>query len=195
MASNDSSSLPRRTNFEQGVAYALNLWPDLTLAVREGLGGPDSADKRDWLAGAVADLFPSFASAKAEDIDNLYIQDFLQQIMADEFEVVVEDNDPSLWKVAQQIVLIRRDCAMGKFDNVDVLRQRWQDGEGKKIDGLFKKADDADQDTDWDDDDDDDGDDDDDEEMGDAPALVKAKKEKPEPEVDDEGFTKVTRKR
>jgi len=185
----------RQTNFEQGIAYALHLWPDLTLAVRENLGGPDSADKRDWLAGALSDLFPSFSSTKADDVDNIYIQEFLQQVMEDEFEVIIEEGDPSLWKVAEQIVRIRRDCAEGRFENVDVLRVRWQEGKGKKIDGLYKKGEDPNQDTDWDEDGEDDDDDDDDEDMGDAPPLVQTRREKPEPEVDEDGFTKVTRKK
>jgi pre-rRNA-processing protein TSR2 len=115
--------------------------------------------------------------------------------MEDEFEVVIEEGDPSLWKVAEQIVRIRRDCAEGRFENVDVLRVRWQEGKGKKIEGLYKKGEDPDQDTDWDEDDEEEDDEDGDEDMGDAPPLVQTRREKPEPEVDEDGFTKVTRKK
>ena len=53
-----------QANFEQGVAFALHLWPALTLSVQNNWGGADSADKRDWFAGAVVDLFPDLAKPK-----------------------------------------------------------------------------------------------------------------------------------
>lgn len=177
------------------------------------LGGPDSADKRDWLAGAVSELFPPFApapttannpsnpssangannasSSRADDIDNLYIQEFLQGVMEDEFELLLEDNDPSLWRVAEQIVRVRRGCAEGRFDGVEALRKKWGDNKGKGLE-QFKRGEDQDQDTDWDSEEDGDGGADVD--MDEAPALVQTRERAP-PEVDEDGFTKVTRKR
>lgn len=190
----------RQSNFEQGIAYALHLWPDLTLAVTNELGGPDSADKRDWLAGAVSDLFPPFpaappapaaggtaaSSSRENDIDNVYIQEFLQGVMEDEFEVLLEEGDPSLWRVAEQIVRVRRDCAKGEFASVETLRERFGENRGKKVEYTLEKDD---EDSDEDSDSEDGGVDVD---MDEAPALVR---EKAEPEVDEDGFTKVTRKK
>ncbi|EAA28310.1 hypothetical protein GE21DRAFT_9126 [Neurospora crassa] len=206
-----------QSQFEQGVAIALHLWPALSLAVQNNWGGPDSADKRDWFAGAVVDLFPDLnkvlapASEKqqqpsnttqkstddheeaTEEPDQLDIETVLLQVMLDEFEVNVDDD--SAFEVAEQILRVRLGCLKGKFDEVDALRRRFEGkGGNKKV--VFKKAEDQDNDTDWDTDDDEEVDSD--EEMGDAPALVpttQQPKEKVEPEVDEDGFTKVVGKK
>ena len=192
----------RQSNFEQGVALSLNLWPDLTLAVQNHWGGPDSADKRDWFAGAVVDLFPDLANppkptdkpqngaTETEEPDVEYVETMLLQVMLDEFEVNVDDD--SGFDVAQEIIRIRAGCLKGDFEEVDALRRKYEGKKGGKVDALFKKAEDQDNDTDWDTEDDEEDSDDD---MDDAPPLVETKKEKPPPEVDEDGFTKVTRKR
>lgn len=159
------------------------------------LGGPDSADKRDWLAGAVSDLFPPFpaapptaaTTARDDDIDNTYIQEFLQGVMEDEFEVVVEEGDPSLWKVAEQIVRTRKGCAAGDFSSVGLLRERWAENKGRKVE--YERGGDEDGESSDEDSESEGGADLD---MDEAPALVR---EKEEPEVDEDGFTKVTRKK
>jgi pre-rRNA-processing protein TSR2 len=188
------------------VALSLHLWPALTLAVQNNWGGSSSDDKRDWFAGAIVELFPPFpdqssqaAAVKPEnapeepDIED--IETVLLQVMLDEFEVNVDDE--SGFEVAERILIVRDQCAKGNFVIVDELRNKWQARKGGKVDTLFKKAEDADQDTDWesDDDEEDDDDEDDDIDMEDAPALVSVPKEKPPPEVDEDGFTKVTRKK
>lgn len=206
---NTSEKETRQSRFEQAIALSLNLWPALTLAVQNNWGGPDSADKRDWLAGQVAEQFPSLlttsstattatttttttedAAAAADDgiPDAEYIEELLLQVMLDEFEVNVDDE--SAYDVAVEIVRLRGQCARGTFDEVDRLRARWEGRRGVRV--VMEKGEDQDEDTDWDD-----TDGDEDEEMDEAPALVPAapKKEKKEPEVDEDGFTTVTRKR
>ncbi|ROW01288.1 hypothetical protein VMCG_05835 [Cytospora schulzeri] len=210
MASSEAPSAEtRQSRFEQGVALSLNLWPALTLAVQNNWGGPDSADKRDWLAGQVVEQFPDLAkptttttaakptAAQTAEEDEgepdvEYIETLILQVMLDEFEVNVDDD--SAFDVATEIMRLRTQCTRGNFEDVDRLLARWQGKKGAKVEGLFKKGEDQDEDTDWDDTDgEDDGSDDD---MDDAPPLVEApKKEKAAPEVDDDGFTKVQRKR
>lgn len=189
------------------MAYALHLWPALTLSVQNSWGGPDSSDKRDWFAGAIVDLFPEFTDAppdptkKAKVADEPDLEDVetvLLQVMVDEFEVNVDDD--SGVEVAGQIIRARSQCAVGQFDEFNTLSERFANRKGKKVDALFKKVEDADQDTDWETDDSEDDDDDDEDggvevNMDEAPALVRAPKEKPAPEVDEDGFTKVTKKR
>ncbi|KAF7552486.1 hypothetical protein G7046_g7400 [Stylonectria norvegica] len=207
MASSEPAQLPsaekRQSNFEQAVAYALHLWPALTLSVQNNWGGEDSSDKRDWFAGAIVELFPEFVDTPPaknvkvqEEPDLEDVETMLLQIMVDEFEVNVDDD--SGFEVATNVMKVRAGCAIGQFEDVDALRTRWLNLKGGKVDQLFKKADDADQDTDWESDDEDDEDDDEggaDVEMGEAPALVSVPKEKPAPEVDQDGFTKVTKKK
>lgn len=45
-----------QTAFDNAIWYLLSLWHPLHIAVSSSWGGPDSADKRDWFAGAVSDL-------------------------------------------------------------------------------------------------------------------------------------------
>lgn len=161
-------------------------------------GGPDSADKRDWFAGQVAEAFPVFtpatttatATADPAEPDAEYIEELLLQVMVDEFEVAVDDE--SSYDVAMEIIRLRAQCRSGSFEEVDRLLERWLARKGQKV--VMKKGEDEEQDTDWDDTDGSSDDDGEDEEMGEAPALVE-KKEKAVPEVDEDGFTKVTRKR
>ncbi|KAL2274843.1 hypothetical protein FJTKL_02675 [Diaporthe vaccinii] len=212
-AAAEASTDNRQSRFEQGVALSLNLWPALTLAVQNNWGGADSADKRDWFAGEVAGQFPPFSNPNAatanggttsqqaqaqpqgdqEEPDAEYLEELILQVMLDEFEVNVDDD--TAFDVATEIVRLRGQCARGNFEEVDRLLTRWQSRKGEKV--HFKHGEDQDNETDWEDDDDEDNDGSDDD-MDEAPPLVEAaapKKEKAPPEVDDDGFTKVTRKR
>lgn len=175
----------------------MNLWPALTLSVQNKWGGDDSADKRDWFAGAIVELFPEFtddANAKsAQEVDVEDVETVLLQVMMDEFDVNVDDD--SAYELALQIIRIRTQCTVGEYTEVKELQQRFASKTGK-VDQLFKKAEDPDQDTDAEADDSAaESDDDDDVNMDEAPALVPTPKEKPAPQVDEDGFTMVTKKR
>jgi len=203
MATTAPEQLPpaaeRQTNFEQAVAYALHLWPALTLSVQNQWGGPDSADKRDWFAGAIVELFPEFTDAaparqNAQEPDLEDVETVLLQVMLDEFQVNVDDD--SAVEVAQQIIRARAQGALGQTDEFNTLRERFMNRKGTKVEGLFKQVENTNQDTDWESDDS--GDDDEDDEEGGADVAMEdapAPSKKPEPEVDEDGFTKVTRKR
>ncbi|KAH6843052.1 Pre-rRNA-processing protein TSR2-domain-containing protein [Chaetomium sp. MPI-CAGE-AT-0009] len=221
MASTNPSPATCQATFEQGVAISLHLWGALTLAVQNNWGGPDSADKRDWFAGAVVELFPDVSrltpaqlqqkttqqqtqppsqqsqsaqngSGSSEEPDQADVESVLLQVMLDEFEVNVDDD--SAFELAEQVVRLRGECLRGRFDEVEALRRRWEGKKGNKV--VFKQAEDPDNETDWDTDD---GDDDEDEEeggdveMSDAPPPPR--RERQEPEVDEDGFTKVTKKK
>ncbi|KAI1353843.1 Pre-rRNA-processing protein TSR2-domain-containing protein [Xylaria sp. FL0043] len=211
----------RQQQFEQGVAISLHLWQSLTIAVQNNWGGPDSSDKRDWLAGVIVDMFPSFvdlATASTSNTSNTpsqnnnasakpqskklpdepiaeEIEETLLQVMFDEFEANVDDQSEA--EVADRIMKCRAQCAEGNFALVEELRARWLDTKGKKV--VAQAAADPDQDTDWESgSDDEDGDEDanGDVEMDDAPALVPvAPKVKPQPEIDEDGFEKVSRRK
>ncbi|KLU92915.1 hypothetical protein MAPG_11770 [Magnaporthiopsis poae ATCC 64411] len=221
MASSSSAQPPSpetcQNAFERGVALSLHLWDDMSFAVQNNMGGGDSADKRDWAAGAVAELFPAVAdvikfhhessaastaaaaAAKKSSFpapEDLVqdVEERLLDIMLEEFETAVQDD--TAFDVAERIVGLWTQCCRGRLADVDALTERWQARKGKSVSGMFKQGEDQDQDTDWDDTDDDGEDDDEgDDEMDDAPALVAEKREKTPPEVDEDGFTKVTRKK
>lgn len=136
------------------------------------------------------------AKKKVEEPDLEDVETVLLQVMVDEFDINVDDD--SGVEVAKQIVRARTQCAVGQLDEFNSLKERFANRKGTKVEAMFKRIEDTNQDTDWETDDS--GDDDDDDESGgadvnmdEAPPLVK--KEKAEPEVDEDGFTKVTRKR
>ncbi|KAK0742499.1 Pre-rRNA-processing protein TSR2-domain-containing protein, partial [Apiosordaria backusii] len=204
------------STFERGISLALHLWPALTLAVQNNWGGPDSSDKRAWFAGAVSsELFPDISSMTPSQLathissssstttststpaepDAEYIEEFLLNVMLDEFEVNVDDD--SAYEVAESIIKIRKECLRGKFDEVEVLAKRYSDKKGSKV--VFAKGKDQEEEEEWDTEDgeDDDEEGEEDEDMEDAPELVTEtkKKEKQEPEIDEDGFQTVTRKK
>lgn len=160
-------------------------------------GGADSADKRDWFAGVIAEAFPSFASSTptpttattaVDEPDTEYIEELLLQIMLDEFEVAVDDD--SSFDVAAELIRLRGQCRTGNFEEVERLEARWAAAKGKKV--VMEAGAEEDQDTDGEG-----SEGESDEEMEDAPGVAepRERRERLEPEVDEDGFTKVTKKR
>lgn len=184
----------KQAQFELGTTLALFFWPSLSLAVTNNWGGPDSADKREWFAQATIDLLSENPDADAE-----WVEEFLLQVMVDEFEVNVEDE--SGYEVAEQMLRIRKDCEKGEFTEVRALKERWdkKGGRSEELGGVFKKAqgntdengEDEDGTSDEESDDEAGGADID---MDEAPPLVRIR-EPAVPEVDEDGFTKVTKKK
>lgn len=79
--------------WELGVSLILDNWDVLTEAVNNLWGGEDSSDKRDWLAGAIVEMFVGEPETDEDDIEFT-----LLQVMQDEFSVRLEDD--SSWVVS-----------------------------------------------------------------------------------------------
>ncbi|CAO2658321.1 Nn.00g060440.m01.CDS01 [Neocucurbitaria sp. VM-36] len=174
--------------FDLGIWHTLFNWSDLTVAVQNQWGGPDSSDKRDWLAGQISELFASEASTDAEDVEVM-----LLQVLEDEFGVRLEDETEV--NVAREIMAIKKEIWEGNTTTVDKLQKKWEERQGKEVATGNVSVRESNQDAEWDSvDEESDEDGDEDVEMGDAPALVPVKP-KPAPEVDEEGFTKVVGKK
>ncbi|KAF3914055.1 hypothetical protein AA313_de0201964 [Arthrobotrys entomopaga] len=171
--------------WESGMTILMNTWPALSLAVENEFGGPDSADKRDWMCGAVADLFTSDPSTDAEDLET-----FLLQILEDEFQTNLEDD--SAFAVSERIVLLRRQCAADDFSGVQALLQFWEKNGGKNKPRV-QVVREGEEESDSEDDEEDGGEEGEDMEMDEAPQLV-AVKEKVEKVIDEDGFELVQKK-
>jgi pre-rRNA-processing protein TSR2 len=178
-----SAAAQRQEKFDLGVWLALSNWQALTVAVQNLWGGPDSADKRDWFAGAVSELFTNETSNTPEAED---VEERLLQIMEDEFEVVVDDGSSAL--VAMRIMVIWEETGEGNFRTVDALHTEFQERKGRQMNPVKIQSASDDEDSV------DEESDDEDVEMGDAPALLSVK-EKVAPEIDEHGFTKVIGKK
>jgi len=178
------------------ITLILHSWPALSLAVQSSWGGPASADKRDWLCGAISDLFVSRPETDEEDLEDVLIQ-----VMNDEFDVVVDDG--SVAEIAERICGVREEVGRGEYGGVRAMWEGWK-AKSKMGGGdpakMFRRVETGgeDQETDGDDDDDDEEEEaweDEDVDMEDVAAPVRTPWEKIEPEVDEEGFTKVVGRR
>ncbi|KAL9601491.1 MAG: hypothetical protein Q9179_002860 [Wetmoreana sp. 5 TL-2023] len=174
--------------FDLSIALTLSTWPCLTLAVQNSWGGPLSSEKRDWFAGAISDLFATTPNPDTT-VDVEYLEEFILNIMNDEFEVNVEDESGA--EVAAKIVGLRRLCMQGDFGMVDEMYVKWVErrskGEEKVRFQMVEGAEDDDDEEEWDSVEEEDAN----VEMEEAPPLVKQPKEKVVPRVDEEGFMEV----
>ncbi|XP_068034769.1 pre-rRNA-processing protein TSR2 homolog isoform X2 [Anomalospiza imberbis] len=59
----------------------------LQLAVAQGFGGPQGPEKAAWLSSALLDFFTQNADLEQEEVE-----DFLAEVMDNEFDTVVEDG-------------------------------------------------------------------------------------------------------
>lgn len=119
----------QQARFELGTCLALYQWEDLTTAVDNQWGGPDSADKREWMVGSIVELFEM-----ANYVDSDDIEDRILGIMQDEFGVSIEDNTAAM--VAVNIIKIYKECAENNFGTVDALMAKYQEKEQRKARGL-----------------------------------------------------------
>jgi len=188
------ASCPTETQlfFTRAVLARLAVWPVLRVAVESSWGGPESKQKRLWMVGEVIDAFENASSPPSEP-DETYIEEMLLQMMADEFDCMVEDLSGE--EVAADIVKLWKDT---KTRAIESSMMAWEERErklaGKKIEfTLAKKGDD----TDWIDEDEERSSEESGEgeeeaesmDVDEAPTLVEQKTR--EPIVDEEGFTLV----
>lgn len=167
--------------FARGVISRFECWPTLRLAVDQSWGGPDSSSKRLWVSSVIVDEFD--LSEGSELPDDIYIEDMLLQIMADEFDTIIEDG--SAETVAKDIIKLWLDVKEGRGEEVVRL---WEEKALQYRNKTVLSQEVKNEDEEYSTDEEEDGDDDDE-----APQLLPPPElEKNEQaEVDDEGFTLV----
>lgn len=160
----------------------------LWITVNHGWGGPESTGKRTWLASVIVDAFEEQVPLP----DAYYVEETLLQVLADEFEMVLEDD--SVEGIAKDIVQLWDDSHFGKLDLLESLEKRMEILRGKKmlVQEGRETVDEMDEDEDENEDEDDEGD------WKDEPKVPQlldhqAASSK-EPVIDEDGFTLVHRK-
>ena len=137
-----------------------------------------------------------FQATPDADVD--YVEEFLLQVMNDEFDVNVEDGSGE--EIAAKMVGLRKMTLQGDFAMVDEMYAKWTErqnkgGDAVRFQHVVRGA--QDDDTDWDSGDVDSGEDEemDDAPIDEAPAMPKVTNEKVQPRIDEEGFTEVVGKK
>ncbi|SCV04842.1 LANO_0G12882g1_1 [Lachancea nothofagi CBS 11611] len=179
--------------FELGVSMLVYKWEALDLAVQNGWGGPESAEKRDWVTAIIVDLFKT-----GRVVDVALIEETLLYAMMDEFETNVDDD--SALPIAAQILEIYKQCDAQNFSNVEMLYEEWTEKQKSKqadrevqIGGDPWNPDVSDNEND-DEDDEDESDQDHARLVQDDDGDVNMDDEKVEPVVDEDGFELVQKK-
>ncbi|ORY21424.1 Pre-rRNA-processing protein TSR2-domain-containing protein [Naematelia encephala] len=195
--------------FARGVLALLDLWPALTVAVAEEWGGPESGEKKTWIASTLIDEYenralylssthghrhidPATANDPPLDTDDL--GDMLNQMMSDEFDANVEDG--SIDRLASDIIRLWKDVLAPTPERSAEAVVEALEKKAREVAGTVVKAKTRDMmvEVDEDDDDDESGSESEDDTMDvdEAPQLVPAEdKQREEPVVDDDGFTLV----
>ncbi|KAN0097957.1 Pre-rRNA-processing protein TSR2 domain containing protein [Tylopilus felleus] len=202
-----STPHPNAVLFARGTLARLVLWPALRLAVHASWGGPASAEKQRWLAGVLVDQFEPFlvtpaplhptrarsaAESGAEEPppDDVYVEALLLQIMADEFDVALEDDSAA--GVARDIVKLFEAVRQGDDTFVKELEAQADVVKGKVPKYEMGAGSGSESGSDWEDEDDE-GEEESEGEP--APPLLNHSepRTREEPQVDEDGFTLVTK--
>lgn len=136
----DDIPTPQQLLFAKSIMLTFELWPAMRLAVSEQWGGPDSADKRDFLLSHLCDQYGNPGSAFEPDLDDL--ADILEGYMIDEYEARLEDGSPD-W-VAGRIVGLHRVIFAPEEDTtkaqaaVAELEKAYEELKGKKA--MFEQG-------------------------------------------------------
>lgn len=174
----------QQAKFELGVCMAIYKWEELTTAVENSWGGPNSAEKRDWMSGVVIELFENKA------VDIILIEETLLYAMVDEFDTEI-DNDSAL-AIGDLVLKIYRDCVNKDYSRIDEMYEKYQNKLASRSQNqkVVIGADPNNPDVS------DDEDNENDENADSIPALVDAMSidEPAGPVVDDDGFELVQRK-
>ncbi|EEB07272.1 rRNA processing protein Tsr2 [Schizosaccharomyces japonicus yFS275] len=164
--------------FEYAVGLVFHSWPVMKQAVEEEWGGVESADKRDWMAGAVFDFITANPDVEADDVEEIILQ-----ILTDEFSADVEDD--SAYELATDLVSLWKSSQEDDFEPIRKLHEtvgkkllEKMESEGGAGAGSSETAN-AEATP----------------ELVEAPDAQEQSQQQQDPVVDDDGFTMVQRKR
>ncbi|CAI8501279.1 unnamed protein product [Hanseniaspora opuntiae] len=116
----------QQPRFELGVSMWIHKWEILCTAVEHSWGGPESADKRDWITKLVVDLF-----RENKVVDVLQIEETLLYAMLDEFDVDIQDD--SALPIAMNILKCWEYVNRGGFNDIQNMYLEWKH---KKENGI-----------------------------------------------------------
>lgn len=176
----------QQARFELGVSMMVYKWDALDVAVENQWGGPDSAEKRDWITAIIVDLFKT-----EKVVETILIEETLLYAMVDEFDTNVEDDSAVF--IANGIIELYKQCQALDYSTVESLYLAWQEKQKNKSnkrvvqvkdDPLNPDVSDSEDEEDYDE-----------EESQDVDMDVDEQQQtNPEPIIDEDGFEVVQKK-
>ena len=185
--------------FARTLLARLAVWPVLRIAVDSSWGGPESMQKRSWMASELLDVFESLSSSStlnpnsaSNQVDEDYIEEMILQMMNDEFDCVVEDGSST--EVAADLVKLWKEAKSDGEQAIEQSMKFWEEKEraiqGHRIQAQEVKA----EEEEWEEDGSASGDEDEEDgnrmEVDEPPALID-RRNKEGPVIDEDGFTLV----
>lgn len=176
----------QQARFELGVSMMIYKWDALDVAVENQWGGPDSAEKRDWITAIIVDLFKT-----EKVVETILIEETLLYAMVDEFDTNVEDDSAVF--IANGIIELYKQCQALDYSTIESLYLAWQEKQKNKSnkrvvqvkdDPLNPDVSDSEDEEDYDE-----------EESQDVDMDVDEQQQtNPEPIIDEDGFEVVQKK-
>ncbi|XP_076597431.1 pre-rRNA-processing protein TSR2 homolog [Chaetodon auriga] len=137
-----AASVASRELFTEGVRAVLHTWPVLQIAVDNGFGGTYAQQKADWMVDVVQQYFHDNA-----DLQQWEIEDFIAQLMDQEFDTVVDDG--SLPQVSVSLLQVFSQWQQGALQQlkhtINILTQKTQ--RAKVTSAVTQSDDDSDGET------------------------------------------------
>ncbi|CAJ1085688.1 pre-rRNA-processing protein TSR2 homolog [Xyrichtys novacula] len=116
-----AASTASRELLSEGVRAVLHGWPVLQIAVDNGFGGVYGEQKADWMVDVVQQYFHDNA-----DLQQYEVEDFIAQLMDQEFDTVVDDGSlPEVSLSLQQVFSQWQQGALQQLQHtIDTLNQK-----------------------------------------------------------------------
>ncbi|XP_035538231.1 pre-rRNA-processing protein TSR2 homolog [Morone saxatilis] len=137
-----AASTASRELFTEGVRAVLIHWPVLQIAVDNGFGGVYGQQKADWMVDVVQQYFHDNA-----DLQQYEVEDFIAQLMDQEFDTVVDDG--SLPQVSVSLLQVFSQWQQGALQQlkhtISTLTQKTS--QRAKVTAPPTQSDDSDDDT------------------------------------------------
>ena len=121
---------PNKVLFIEGTKIILSTWTALRLSVEQEWGGPQSQEKASWFADVLVEHF----DAEGKKVEKEDLEDILLDVMAREFNVVLEDESER--EVASLLQNLYHECISGKTELLDTLRSKQQKILATSVDSI-----------------------------------------------------------
>lgn len=99
--------------FLRAISVTIDNWPSFQLAISNGMGGPNTAEKVNWMCSMIVDLFKNNAPGSIQIDDVL---EYLCSVIDNEFDTIIEDGSAEM--VCTSIVGYYNHLTSGRKDFV-----------------------------------------------------------------------------